>query len=69
LRHSFAVAALHRWYRQGAEVQTKLPHLATYMGHICPASTHHYLRLTPDLRQAASRRFHQHAVKIFGGAQ
>ena len=66
LRHSFAVAALHRWYRQGADVQTKLPHLATYLGHVCPVSTHHYLHLTPDLREAASQRFHHYALEIFG---
>jgi len=66
LRHSFAVAALHRWYRQGVEVQAKLPHLATYLGHVCAASTHHYLHLTPDLRNAASQRFHQFALNIFG---
>ena len=66
LRHSFAVAALHRWYRQGADVQTKLPHLATYLGHVCPISTHHYLHLTPDLREAANQRFHRYALAIFG---
>lgn len=66
LRHSFAVAALQRWYKQGAEVQTKLPHLATYMGHVCAVSTHHYLHLTPDLRQVASHRFHRYAMDIFG---
>jgi site-specific recombinase XerD len=65
LRHSFAVAALHRWYKQGAEVQAKLPYLATYMGHVCAVSTHHYLHLTPDLRQAASHRFHRYAKEIF----
>ena len=66
LRHSFAVTALHRWYQQGVEVQTKLPHLATYMGHVCAVSTHHYLHLTPDLRNAASERFHQFALDLFG---
>jgi integrase len=66
LRHSFAVAALHRWYQQGVEVQTKLPHLATYMGHVCAVSTHHYLHLTPDLRNAASKRFHKFALDLFG---
>ena len=66
LRHSFAMAALHRWYRQGVEVQAKLPHLATYMGHVCSASTHHYLHLTPDIGRAASQRFHQYAAEIFG---
>jgi integrase len=66
LRHSFAVAALHRWYRQGVDVQARLPQLATYMGHVCAISTHHYLHLTPDLREAASQRFHRYALEIFG---
>jgi integrase/recombinase XerD len=40
-------------------VQAKLPHLAAYLGHVNAVSTHHYLKLTPELRQAASQRFHQ----------
>jgi len=70
LRHSFAVNALQRWYAQGAEVQSKLPHLATYLGHSSAVSTHYYLTLTPELRQAASQRFHQHFGSLFtaGGA-
>lgn len=65
LRHSFAVNALQRWYAQGAEVQSKLPHLATYLGHASTVSTHYYLKLTPELRQAASQRFHQHLGSLF----
>jgi integrase len=70
LRHSFAVNALQRWYAQGADVQAKLLHLATYMGHVSPVSTHYYLKLTPELRQAASQRFHQRWASLFtvGGA-
>ena len=60
LRHSAAVNGLQRWYAQGVDVQAKLLHLATYLGHINVASTHYYLKLTPELRQAASQRFHQH---------
>lgn len=59
LRHSAAVLALQNWYAQGADVQARLPHLATYLGHVNAVSTHHYLKLTPELRQAASQRFHQ----------
>jgi integrase/recombinase XerD len=65
LRHSFAVAALHRWYRQGADVQSKLPQLATYLGHVSPVSTHYYLHLSPDLQQDANERFHQYASPLF----
>jgi integrase/recombinase XerD len=60
LRHGFACNALQRWYTQGVDVQTKLPHLATYLGHVSVASTYYYLQLTPELRQSASQRFHQH---------
>ena len=31
LRHSFALQALMRWYREGVDVQSRLPHLALYM--------------------------------------
>ena len=34
MRHSFAVQALMRWYRAGADVQSNLPRLAIYMGHV-----------------------------------
>jgi integrase len=61
LRHSFAVAALHRWYAQGVYVQSRLPHLAAYLGHANHCSSHYYLKLTPALRSAASQRFY-HAV-------
>jgi integrase len=65
LRHSCAVLVLQQWYVQGADVQAKLPHLAAYLGHVSAVSTHHYLKLTPELRQAASRRFHQRFAPLF----
>jgi integrase len=57
LRHSFAVQCLLRWYRQGTDVQSQLPKLAMYMGHVSIASTAYYLRWVPELAQAASDRF------------
>lgn len=65
LRHSHAVGALDRWYRQGIDVQSKLPQLATYLGHVSIASTHYYLRLAPELGHSASQRFHQYVSEIF----
>jgi integrase len=65
LRHSSAVTMLERWYKAGTDLQVKLPHLATYLGHINPVSTHHYLHLTPQLQQAANRRFHSYVSQIF----
>lgn len=57
LRHSFAIQCLLGWYRQGADVQSQLPKLAMYMGHVSIASTAYYLRWIPELAQAASDRF------------
>ena len=59
-RHAHAVNALLRWYRKGAEVEAKLPLLATYMGHVSVVSTHYYLHWIEPLRTAASERFARH---------
>ena len=59
-RHTFAVNALLRWYREGADVGAKLPLLATYMGHVSVVSTHYYLQWIERLRTAASKRFAKH---------
>ena len=59
-RFSFAVNALLRWYREGADVGAKLPLLATYMGHVSVMSTHYYLHWVEPLRTAASERFARH---------
>lgn len=66
VRHSFAVEALLRWYREEADVQTLLPRLAMYMGHVSIVSTAHYLHFVPTLRTLASQRFESafgHLVK------
>ena len=56
-RFSFAVNALIRWYRNGADVQAKLPFLATYLGHVSVMSTYYYLRFVEPLRTLANKRF------------
>ena len=56
LRHSFAVNTLIRWYREGADVEQRLPLLSTYMGHISPNSTYWYLSAVPELMQLAASR-------------
>ena len=57
LRHSFAVSRLTTWYQQGADVQTLLPQLSTYLGHAKIAATQVHLTMTPEILQQASRRF------------
>jgi integrase/recombinase XerD len=57
LRHSFAVESLLTCYRQGGDVQTYLPKLALYMGHVSIASTAYYLHFIPEIAALASERF------------
>ena len=59
LRHTFAVHRLLRWYREGANVQSKLPLLSTFMGHIEVSSTQVYLTITAELLHEANDRFHR----------
>jgi integrase len=64
LRHSFAVNALLRWYQAGVDVETKLPLLATYLGHGSAMSTHYYLHFIEPIRSAASERFAKRYGKL-----
>jgi integrase len=63
-RHTFALEALLRWYRNGADVQAKLPLLATYMGHVSIASTEYYLKFVEPLGVSACERFARHCSGV-----
>ena len=67
LRHTHAVHALLRWYRDDSDPQAKLPILAAAMGHVSVVSTAYYLPFLEPLAQAASRRFARHARRVLGG--
>ena len=70
LRHSFAVQALIRWYRNGADVQSCLPKLAIYMGHVSIESSAYYLHWVPTLQRLASHRFEKRFGHLLeGGAR
>lgn len=56
LRHRFVWITLQEWYRDGVEIQPRLPLLSTYLGHIDPRSTYWYLSAQPDLLAAAASR-------------
>jgi integrase len=68
-RFSFAVSALLRWYRDGADVQAKLPFLAAYMGHFSVVSTYYYLRFTEPLASLASAAFAAHYGALIQAAE
>jgi integrase len=48
LRHTFAVHTLLRWYRNGEDLDAKLPLLSTYLGHQNLLGTQRYLHLTAE---------------------
>lgn len=56
LRHTFAVTTLLEWYRDGVDVASRVPWLATYLGHHDPRSTYWYLSAAPELLALAANR-------------
>ncbi len=54
LRHTKAVKTLLGWYRDGVDVQSRLPALATYLGHRDPSYTYYYLSAAPELLACAA---------------
>ncbi|MBW2735464.1 MAG: tyrosine-type recombinase/integrase [Deltaproteobacteria bacterium] len=56
LRHTFAVKTVLGWYRTGVDVETRMPRLSTYMGHVNPSQTYWYLTATPELLACAAQR-------------
>jgi len=50
------VATLLDWYRDGVDVQARLPLLSAFLGHVAPASTFWYLHAAPQLMALAGQR-------------
>lgn len=59
LRHAFTVASLLDFYRDGGDVQARLPLLSTWLGHVDPKSTYWYLQAVPELLTMAAERLEQ----------
>jgi integrase len=69
LRHSFAVRALLRWYREGLDPAARLNYLSTFLGHVNPQSTAVYLTITSELLEAANERFETYSAPLRQGRQ
>jgi integrase len=59
VRHSFTVDSLLDLYRDGGNVQARLPLLSTWLGHVDPKSTYWYLQAVPELLALAAGRLQQ----------
>ncbi len=58
LRHTYACNCLLKWYDEGADVNSKLPILATAMGHVNIEATQIYLHVTSCMLEKAAQRLH-----------
>jgi len=56
MRHTFAVRRLEAWFREGVDLNAKLPVLSTYLGHESMAGTQRYLQLTAELYPDLAKR-------------
>ncbi len=63
LRHTFAVRTLIDWYRAGLDVESRLPLLSTYLGHVGPSTTYWYLSAVPELTGVAAERLERTSLK------
>lgn len=64
LRHAFVLNRMLTWYREGINPQSRLPYLATYLGHKDINSTLIYLSITQEVPQQASERFRVRGAQV-----
>lgn len=69
LRHAFVVHRMTAWYREGVNPQSRLPYLATYLGHRDIHSTLVYLTVTRELLHSASERFRASGAKVLAATR
>lgn len=72
MRHSMVAHRMRDWYKSGVNPQSRLPYLATYLGHKDIRSTLVYLNITPELLQEAGERFRKNgavALRAVEGAR
>jgi len=60
LRHTFVVSSMRQAYSAGEDGQRRLTLLATWLGHVHPASTYWYLSASPELMALAASRLETH---------
>jgi integrase/recombinase XerD len=56
VRHGFVLRTLIGWYRDGGDIEARLPLLSTVLGHVHPADTLWYLEAAPELLALACER-------------
>src|SRR5699024_4509651 len=62
LRHRMIVRRIQTWCAEGADVDAKMPVLATYVGHTEIGNLYWYLSAAPELMTTISERFESYAA-------
>ena len=68
MRHTMVGHRMREWYKAGVNPQSRLPYLATYLGHKDIRSTLVYLKITPELLQEAGERFRKNGAAVLRAA-
>jgi len=68
LRHRMVVRRIQAWHAQGADVDAKIPALATYLGHVDVRDVYWYLSAVPELMSIVADRFEHFASHEPAGA-
>ncbi|MGH2928689.1 MAG: tyrosine-type recombinase/integrase [Solirubrobacteraceae bacterium] len=69
LRHRMVVKRVLLWHAESANVDAKLPALATYLGHTLVSDLYWYFSATPELMEIVAERFAALGERSFGGAR
>jgi integrase len=68
LRHRMVVRRIQAWHAEGADVDAKIPALATYLGHVEVRDVYWYLSAVPELMSIIAGRFENFAAHDPAGA-
>jgi integrase/recombinase XerD len=69
LRHAMVCNRMQAWYREGINPQSRLPYLATYLGHKNINSTLVYLTVTQELMRDANERSRVYAASALSSTE
>ena len=59
VRHAFVLRTLLGFYRDGGDIESRLPLLSTVLGRVHPQDTYWYLQAAPELLSLAAERLEQ----------
>lgn len=69
LRHRMVVQRVLAWHAEGANVDAKLPALATYLGHAQVSDLYWYFSATPELMSIVGERFDAFGEQFSAGTR